>query len=101
MEKIKAYKRWPRQKIALQKRLFKICSGIDHILKTDFPYDSLIKDEKTKKLYDEKFWGLFQKTEYPWDKEPLIKFGFGHICCSTTITRTFYVKGRNEEMIEC
>lgn len=100
MKKSKTYKRWPLKEKALQKRLFKLCGEIDHILKIDFPFNSL-RDEGAKNLYEKRFWELFQETGYLWDKGPLIKWGIGHICCSTTITITFYVKGRNGEIIEC
>ena len=51
MKKLKTYKRWPIKEKSLQKRLFKLCGEIDHILKIDFPFSSL-RDDGAKDFYE-------------------------------------------------
>lgn len=97
---MKKYKRWQRKDKALQKRLSRICNEIDSMLRKDFPFESF-NDEYKRNIYEKRFRDLFNQTGYPWDKEPLILVEIGHICCSSCIVITFYIKGKNGQIIEC
>jgi len=102
MEKvIKNYKRWPKGETDLHQRLKNICTYIDEILDEEFTGE-VLSTEEGKVMYKEKFKELFLQTGYMYDNDPLIIFGYSHICCSVSgISIRIYIKNKDGNRIQC
>ena len=98
--KIKTYKRWPKDRDILQKRLEKICSQIHRFLSRDFPRVVLL-DGYSQEEYKIIFTKIWKSLGYHWDLHPQINIEItGGIDCPSVVI-TFLIKHRDGTLMHC